>query len=302
MKRILFVGALLSMLLLLCFPAAALAEETAFGATEPQRSERGDDGAVTKYYTFASSAPGVHTEQLFFDGMNAEDSNTPVHFDLQAENFSLRFSYDLLYRNIGKYADFTMQCTLRELREDTGLSRRLCEKLGERALYLDFPDGEHYPGIATLSVPLARFVGQRVSLWRIVQNESGEKSLAPVVDSILLDEKATLRIDVTESHDYLVVESAAAHDAAALLSAAVRPIVLSEKALPRFAVILILIGAVLLLGGSAVLLVLRFRKKRRAAALLPAAEAEKKQIPKSRRNQRKRKRGQTETTKPREKN
>ncbi len=300
MKRIHFVGALPSLLLLFRFPAAALADGTVFGQTEPQRSEQTEDGAVTKYYTFASSAPGVHTEQLFFDGMNAEDSNTPVHFDLQAENFSLRFSYDLLYRNIGKYADFTMQCTLRELCGDTGLSRRLCEKLGESGLYLDFPDGEHYPGIATLTVPLARFAGQRVSLWRIVQNESGEKSLAPAADSILLDAKGTLRIDVTESHDYLVVESAAAHDAAALLSAGVRPIVLSEKALPRFAVILINTGAVLLLGGMAVLLVLQFRKKRRAAALLPA-QTKKKQIPKSRRNRKKRKRGQTETTNAREK-
>ena len=301
MKRILFVGALLSMLLLFCFPAAALAEETAFGATEPQRSERGEDDAVTKYYSFTVSAPGVHTEQLFFDGMNAEDNDTPVHFVLQAENFSLRFSYELLYRNIGKYADFTMQCTLRELREDTGLSRRLCEKLGASGVYLDFPDGEHYPGIATLSVPLAHFAGQRVSLWRIVQSESGEKSLAPVADSILLDEKATLRIDVTESHDYLAVKADAARDAAALLDARVKPIVLSENVLPRYAVALIIAGAVLLLCGAAVLLVFRFRKKCRAAALLPAAEAEKKQIPKSRRNQKKRKRGQTETTKPREK-
>ena len=296
MKRTFFAAGLLLILLFSCFSASAEELSRSYGATEPIRSEQNEDDSVTKYYEFDSSAPVVDTEKLFFDGMNAEDSDTPVHFVLQSEQFSLRFSYDLLYRNTGKYADFSMQCTIGEIDEDTGLSAQLRKQLREHALYLDFPQEEHYPGIATLTVLLDRFAGQRVSLWRIVADEQGQKSLAPIADSVLLDEKGTLCLDVTESRDYLVVDASTAAAQAALLRGQVKPILISEGGLPRFAVILIIVVSAAVVGAAAAAVILLLKKRRKADETADA-DVEKKTLPKSRKNRRKRERGQNTTPK-----
>ena len=297
MKQV-WVAAVLSVALFLCvLPVHADAEKDArnYGAVEPIRSVTELDGSVTKTYRFEASAPSVDTQTLFFDGLNAESNETPVHFCLETDGLTLYFAYDLLYRNIGKYAPFTMQAALCAPEEIPGFPPGLAEKLADDAVFVNFSQQEHYPGVAQLTLQLPSMLqGERVSVFRVLYDDeqTAFASLAPIVQDIPLSCDAQLKLTVTESQDYLVISAQSAEKYAPALRDLVQPIVLQGGGLSATAIFCIVGAGVILAGGGVVAVFFLLRRKRRHALLLmqPGNSLQRdtsKPVSRSRKNERK---------------
>ena len=232
----------------------------------------------------------MDSNQLFSQALSEEDETVDVDILIHGQGAEFYFSYDSIFRNTGRWGTFTAQITVTEPKNGV-LPKEIKDALtNTSALYLDFADGEHYPGTARVTVFLPEVFAQtRVDVYEVLtqtdgsteeeteqtkettQTDEGDKtdrddkvssdtsdvSLSPIATDLLLGDDAAFVQMLTESHDYLLVPANAGEEIDSLLAQYCRDVVISTPTSPFQGVsvtALILLGIlVLFLIGALIL-------------------------------------------------
>ena len=215
----------------------------------------GEDGdetmRVTKTYQYTKENAVVSVKDTVIRDLNEVTEISPVDFIFEGEGVTFVIPYENIYRETAKYInydeegnvvgyrDFTAAVTVTDVADTAALpaSLHVCD-----GCFLDFADGESYPGLTRLSAELGKeYGGKTVSIYTVTGEGDGI-SLCPAVKGLFLSVDGVLSLDVTESHDYLVlVGDTAAADKY------VYPVVMrDDPGLGTVPIILIAVGAVVL--------------------------------------------------------
>ena len=259
-------------------------------ANDASTTEQSQTETVCKEYTIQPESVQVDSNQLFSQALSEEDETVDVDILIHGQGAEFYFSYDSIFRNTGRWGTFTAQITVTEPKNGV-LPKEIKDALtNTSALYLDFADGEHYPGTARVTVFLPEVFAQtRVDVYEVLtqtdgsteeeteqtkettQTDEGDKtdrddkvssdtsdvSLSPIATDLLLGDDAAFVQMLTESHDYLLVPANAGEEIDSLLAQYCRDVVISTPTSPFQGVsvtALILLGIlVLFLIGALIL-------------------------------------------------
>lgn len=259
-------------------------------ANDVSTTEQSQTETVCKEYTIQPESVQVDSNQLFSQALSEEDETVDVDILIHGQGAEFYFSYDSIFRNTGRWGTFTAQVTVTEPKNGV-LPKEIKDALtNTSALYLDFADGEHYPGTARVTVFLPEVFAQtRVDVYEVltqtdgsteeeteqtketIQADEGDKtdrddnlssdtsdvSLSPIATDLLLGDDAAFVQMLTESHDYLLVPANAGEEIDSLLAQYCRDVVISTPTSPFQGVsvtALILLGIlVLFLIGALIL-------------------------------------------------
>ncbi len=259
-------------------------------ANDASTTEQSQTETVCKEYTIQPESVQVDSNQLFSLALSEEDETVDVDILIHGQGAEFYFSYDSIFRNTGRWGTFTAQVTVTEPKNGV-LPKEIKDALtNTSALYLDFADGEHYPGTARVTVFLPEVFAQtRVDVYEVLtqtdgsteeeteqttettQTDEGDKtdrddkvssdtsdvSLSPIATDLLLGDDAAFVQMLTESHDYLLVPANAGEEIDSLLAQYCRDVVISTPTSPFQGVsvtALILLGIlVLFLIGALIL-------------------------------------------------
>lgn len=259
-------------------------------ANDVSTTEQSQTETVCKEYTIQPESVQVDSNQLFSQALSEEDETVDVDILIHGQGAEFYFSYDSIFRNTGRWGTFTAQVTVTEPKNGV-LPKEIKDALtNTSALYLDFADGEHYPGTARVTVFLPEVFAQtRVDVYEVLtqtdgsteeeteqtkettQTDEGDKtdtngkassdtsdvSLSPIATDLLLGDDAAFVQMLTESHDYLLVPANAGEEIDSLLAQYCRDVVISTPTSPFQGVsvtALILLGIlVLFLIGALIL-------------------------------------------------
>lgn len=259
-------------------------------ANDVSTTEQSQTETVCKEYTIQPESVQVDSNQLFSQALSEEDETVDVDILIHGQGAEFYFSYDSIFRNTGRWGTFTAQVTVTEPKNGV-LPKEIQDALtNTSALYLDFADGEHYPGTARVTVFLPEVFAQtRVDVYEVltqtdgsteeeteqtketIQADEGDKtdrddnlssdtsdvSLSPIATDLLLGDDAAFVQMLTESHDYLLVPANAGEEIDSLLAQYCRDVVISTPTSPFQGVsvtALILLGIlVLFLIGALIL-------------------------------------------------
>ena len=263
---------------------------TVLAANDASTTEQSQTETVCKEYTIQPESVQVDSNQLFSQALSEEDETVDVDILIHGQGAEFYFSYDSIFRNTGRWGTFTAQITVTEPKNGV-LPKEIKDALtNTSALYLDFADGEHYPGTARVTVFLPEVFAQtRVDVYEVLtqtdgsteeeteqtkettQTDEGDKtdrddkvssdtsdvSLSPIATDLLLGDDAAFVQMLTESHDYLLVPANAGEEIDSLLAQYCRDVVISTPTSPFQGVsvtALILLGIlVLFLIGALIL-------------------------------------------------
>lgn len=259
-------------------------------ANDASTTEQSQTETVCKEYTIQPESVQVDSNQLFSQALSEEDETVDVDILIHGQGAEFYFSYDSIFRNTGRWGTFTAQVTVTEPKNGV-LPKEIKDALtNTSALYLDFADGEHYPGTARVTVFLPEVFAQtRVDVYEVLtqtdgsteeeteqtkettQTDEGDKtdrddkvssdtsdvSLSPIATDLLLGDDAAFVQMLTESHDYLLVPANAGEEIDSLLAQYCRDVVIATPTSPFQGVsvtALILLGIlVLFLIGALIL-------------------------------------------------
>ena len=259
-------------------------------ANDASTTEQSQTETVCKEYTIQPESVQVDSNQLFSQALSEEDETVDVDILIHGQGAEFYFRYDSIFRNTGRWGTFTAQVTVTEPKNGV-LPKEIKDALtNTSALYLDFADGEHYPGTARVTVFLPEVFAQtRVDVYEVltqtdgsteeeteqtketIQADEGDKtdrddkvssdtsdvSLSPIATDLLLGDDAAFVQMLTESHDYLLVPANAGEEIDSLLAQYCRDVVISTPTSPFQGVsvtALILLGIlVLFLIGALIL-------------------------------------------------
>lgn len=263
---------------------------TVLAANDASTTEQSQTETVCKEYTIQPESVQVDSNQLFSQALSEEDETVDVDILIHGQGAEFYFSYDSIFRNTGRWGTFTAQITVTEPKNGV-LPKEIKDALtNTSALYLDFADGEHYPGTARVTVFLPEVFAQtRVDVYEVltqtdgsteeeteqtketIQADEGDKtdrddnlssdtsdvSLSPIATDLLLGDDAAFVQMLTESHDYLLVPANAGEEIDSLLAQYCRDVVIATPTSPFQGVsvtALILLGIlVLFLIGALIL-------------------------------------------------
>lgn len=263
---------------------------TVLAANDASTTEQSQTETVCKEYTIQPESVQVDSNQLFSQALSEEDGTVDVDILIHGQGAEFYFSYDSIFRNTGRWGTFTAQVTVTEPKNGV-LPKEIKDALiNTSALYLDFADGEHYPGTARVTVFLPEVFAQtRVDVYEVltqtdgsteeeteqtketIQADEGDKtdrddnlssdtsdvSLSPIATDLLLGDDAAFVQMLTESHDYLLVPANAGEEIDSLLAQYCRDVVIATPTSPFQGVsvtALILLGIlVLFLIGALIL-------------------------------------------------
>lgn len=263
---------------------------SALAANDVSTTEQSQTETVCKEYTIQPESVQVDSNQLFSKALSEEDETVDVDILIHGQGAEFYFSYDSIFRNTGRWGTFTAQVTVTEPKNGV-LPKEIKDALtNTSALYLDFADGEHYPGTARVTVFLPEVFAQtRVDVYEVLtqtdgsteeeteqkkettQTDEGDKtdrddkvssdtsdvSLSPIATDLLLGDNAAFVQMLTESHDYLLVPANAGEEIDSLLAQYCRDVVIATPTSPFQGVsvtALILLGIlVLFLIGALIL-------------------------------------------------
>ncbi len=263
---------------------------TVLAANDASTTEQSQTETVCKEYTIQPESVQVDSNQLFSQALSEEDETVDVDILIHGQGAEFYFSYDSIFRNTGRWGTFTAQVTVTEPKNGV-LPKEIKDALiNTSALYLDFADGEHYPGTARVTVFLPEVFAQtRVDVYEVltqtdgsteeeteqtketIQADEGDKtdrddnlssdtsdvSLSPIATDLLLGDDAAFVQMLTESHDYLLVPANAGEEIDSLLAQYCRDVVIATPTSPFQGVsvtALILLGIlVLFLIGALIL-------------------------------------------------
>lgn len=259
-------------------------------ANDASTTEQSQTETVCKEYTIQPESVQVDSNQLFSLALSEEDETVDVDILIHGQGAEFYFSYDSIFRNTGRWGTFTAQVTVTEPKNGV-LPKEIKDALtNTSALYLDFADGEHYPGTARVTVFLPEVFAQtRVDVYEVLtqtdgsteeeteqtkettQADEGDRtdrddkassdtsdvSLSPIATDLLLGDDAAFVQMLTESHDYLLVPANAEEEIDSLLAQYCRDVVIATPTSPFQGVsvtALILLGIlVLFLIGALIL-------------------------------------------------
>lgn len=259
-------------------------------ANDVSTTEQSQTETVCKEYTIQPESVQVDSNQLFSQALSEEDETVDVDILIHGQGAEFYFSYDSIFRNTGRWGTFTAQVTVTEPKNGV-LPKEIKDALtNTSALYLDFADGEHYPGTARVTVFLPEVFAQtRVDVYEVLTQTDGsteeeteqtketiqadeadktdrddnlssdtsDVSLSPIATDLLLGDDAAFVQMLTESHDYLLVPANAGEEIDSLLAQYCRDVVISTPTSPFQGVsvtALILLGIlVLFLIGALIL-------------------------------------------------
>ena len=263
---------------------------TVLAANDASTTEQSQTETVCKEYTIQPESVQVDSNQLFSQALSEEDETVDVDILIHGQGAEFYFRYDSIFRNTGRWGTFTAQITVTEPKNGV-LPKEIKDALtNTSALYLDFADGEHYPGTARVTVFLPEVFAQtRVDVYEVLtqtdgsteeeteqtkettQADEGDKtdrddkvssdtsdvSLSPIATDLLLGDDAAFVQMLTESHDYLLVPANAGEEIDSLLAQYCRDVVIATPTSPFQGVsvtALILLGIlVLFLIGALIL-------------------------------------------------
>lgn len=263
---------------------------TVLAANDASTTEQSQTETVCKEYTIQPESVQVDSNQLFSQALSEEDETVDVDILIHGQGAEFYFSYDSIFRNTGRWGTFTAQVTVTEPKNGV-LPKEIKDALtNTSALYLDFADGEHYPGTARVTVFLPEVFAQtRVDVYEVLTQTDGsteeeteqteettqadeadktdtngkassdtsDVSLSPIATDLLLGDDAAFVQMLTESHDYLLVPANAGEEIDSLLAQYCRDVVIATPTSPFQGVsvtALILLGIlVLFLIGALIL-------------------------------------------------
>lgn len=263
---------------------------SAFAANDASTTEQSQTETVCKEYMIQPESVQVDSNQLFSQALSEEDETVDVDILIHGQGAEFYFSYDSIFRNTGRWGTFTAQATVTEPKNGV-LPKEIKDALtNTSALYLDFADGEHYPGTARVTVSLpATFAQTRVDVYEVltqtdetseekteetkettqedeedktdtadkVSSDTSDVSLSPIATDLLLGDDAAFVQMLTESHDYLLVPANAGEEIDSVLAQYCQDVVISTPTSPFQGVsvtALILLGIlVLFLIGALIL-------------------------------------------------
>ena len=145
---------------------------------------------------------------------------------------------------------------------------------GAAAYYIDFRDGDLYPGTAVVTVALAD-IADLTAAYLLYEVEP-DGTLRAIADGLSLGTDGMLSLTLTEAHDFLLV-TAAEETAAALSAYAYVPDYEVEDGFFAGAnigwiVFFIVLGLLLVCGAVYLITVRVIKKKRKAAKQLPSKQ------------------------------
>ena len=151
-------------------------------------------------YTYTDAAPEVDAAQLFlavYDGV--------CDISIEGERASFCFFYENIFRSTEKWRTFSSSVGVMPAADAADvISAEIAGALaGERAYFIDFRDGDVYPGTASVDVR----VGDVADAADIpAAEQTGDAAqLRPIAGGLRLGEDGVLSLTMTEAHDYLLV-------------------------------------------------------------------------------------------------
>lgn len=170
---------LFSAVLLLAFPAFAKA---------------GMDASV---YSFSDDDPVVHTAEVFRAVYEEEKD-----IEIRGTRASFYFYYENIIRSTDKWHDFSTKITVAPA-EIPALKEALSNT---PAYFIDFRDGDSYPGTTEITVRVSDVTGDGpFLLYGYAEDENGVPVLEPIAKSLSPDGDGMIRLTVSSALDCLLI-------------------------------------------------------------------------------------------------
>ncbi len=185
-------------ILLLC---AMLLPMTAFASDTPE--------VLT--YSYTDDAPEVDTQSLF---LSVYEEVCDIR--IEGTRASFHFFYENIFRSTEKWHNFSSAVAVLPLKDaGAALSSEIAGALnGETAYFVDFRDGDIYPGTASVTVR-ADDVLDASAVYALYEYVPGiiaseetagtAASVRPIARGLSLGADGALSLTLTEAHDYLLV-------------------------------------------------------------------------------------------------
>ncbi len=162
-------------------------------------------------YSYTDDASEVDTQQLF---LSVYDEVRDIR--IEGERASFHFFYENIFRSTEKWRAFSASVGVLPLGDaGAAVSQDIVSALnGENAYFIDFRDGDHYPGTASVTVRADDVVDASAvyALYEyvpgvIASEETAGKpaSVRPIARGLSLGADGALALTLTEAHDYLLV-------------------------------------------------------------------------------------------------
>ncbi len=210
-------------------------------------------------FSYESETDTVSAEKVFYDVL----SEKVTDIQITGRGASFYFAYDNLFRNMGKWLDFSPHVVTKTIGE-YGVSEKVAEALGNiQACVLDFSDGDRYPGLAVVTVDVGEsFAGKHVDVYRYIQEEAGDR-LEPVLRQYRVGENGTIELSLTAAKDYIILESTGASALGSRVDSLTPGAMLSdgESGSNAGVIAVVVICAVLVAGTFALIIILQARRR-----------------------------------------
>ena len=162
-------------------------------------------------YTYTDAAPDVDAGQLFL--AIYEDV---CDIRIEGERAAFHFFYENIFRSTEKWRTFSAAVGVKSLSEaGAAVSSEIAGALsGETAYFIDFRDGDVYPGTASVSVRADDIVSssETYMLYEYIPGvTASEESAArpaqvrPIASGLSVGADGCIAFTLTEAHDYLLV-------------------------------------------------------------------------------------------------
>jgi len=162
-------------------------------------------------YTYTDDAPLVDSQKLF---LAIYEDVCDIH--IEGERADFHFFYENIFRSTEKWREFSAAVSVLPLTDaDALISAEIAGALGgETAYFVDFRDGDVYPGTASVTVRVNDVLDASVvyALYEYIpgviasdENEGKAASVRPIARGLSLGEDGALSLTLTEAHDYLLV-------------------------------------------------------------------------------------------------
>ncbi len=170
-----------------------------------------DGTPTTLTYTYTDDAPEVDAPQLF---LSVYDEVCDIR--IVGERATFHFFYENIFRSTEKWRAFSASVGVLPLADaGASVSQDIAGALnGENAYFIDFRDGDYYPGTASVTVR-ADDVADGAAVYALYEyipgviaseeNEGRAASVRPVARGLSLGADGSLAFTMTEAHDYLLV-------------------------------------------------------------------------------------------------
>lgn len=155
-------------------------------------------------YTYTDADPTVNTSELF---LSIYEETCDIQ--IIGERAVWTFFYENIFRSTGKWHPFSAAVTVKPIAEANVHADIQSTLTAKDAYYIDFTDGDLYPGTAQVEIRLSDVLStdQRYTVYDYKKNADGTASLRQVADHMKLSADGTWSFTVTEAHDLLITVS-----------------------------------------------------------------------------------------------